>query len=124
MPNELLPCPFCGASLERCDDSPIYGQSAMHPEADCMFSNNMLFHKDIMSMWNKRHGEDALRAELAKTQKALDKACKYNATYLHECPHEDCPQPKTVDCSACWKAYFMSLTPEQFGAEFKGENNG
>ena len=61
-----------------------------------------------------------LEAELAKTQKALDKACKYNATYLHECPHEDCPQPKTVDCSACWKAYFMSITPEQFGAEFGG----
>lgn len=117
MPNELKPCPFCGASLERCDDSPIYGQSAMHPEADCMFSNNMLFHNDIMSMWNKRHGEGSLRSELAKTQKALDKAVKFINDMTGSCPldtFDTCMfDDKTCDSfvvgkwQECWKSYFM-----------------
>ena len=58
MLNELKPCPFCGSLLEKCDESPIYGKSALHPQADCLFSNNLLFHKDLDILWNKRYKEN------------------------------------------------------------------
>lgn len=43
--------------LLPCDESPLYGKSAMHPQADCIFSNNLLFHKDFDILWNKRYEE-------------------------------------------------------------------
>ena len=87
----------------------------------------------IVASWNTRPIEDSLRAELAKTQKALDKAVKFiNDIMTGSCPldtFDTCMfDDKTCDSfvvgkwQECWKAYFMSLTPEQFGAEFKGEN--
>jgi len=121
---ELKPCPFCGGILERCDDSPIYGQSAMHPEADCLFSNNLLFHKDIVSMWNKRNGIDALRAEIAKLtennaklEKAVEKAAHYINDITGSCPldsHNVCMKDDVTcdgfvygEWQVCWREWLM-----------------
>ena len=46
--------------------------------------------------WNTRPIEDALRSELAKTQKAFDDACEM-LTGLDS----------TSDITVTWKAYFM-----------------
>lgn len=53
----MAECPFCGATMEQCDESPIYGQTALHPEADCWLSKNMICHARLVELWNKRKGE-------------------------------------------------------------------
>lgn len=57
---KLEQCPFCGAVMERCDDTPFYGQAAMHPaDCECWLSGNMIYHARLVDLWNKRVGVPA-----------------------------------------------------------------
>lgn len=59
----MKPCPFCGGSVELLDESPIYGQSALHDDTPCWFKGNMAYHENLIELWNNRPLEDALRTD-------------------------------------------------------------
>ncbi|MDP3013618.1 MAG: hypothetical protein Q8M92_05200 [Candidatus Subteraquimicrobiales bacterium] len=66
---ELDKCPFCGAEMSACDESPIYGQTIMHPgNCDCMFSGNMFYHKKAHKLWNSRPEEDRLKQRILELE--------------------------------------------------------
>lgn len=77
--NAKHTCPFCGATMEKCDESPIYGQSMLHPpDCECWLSGNLIFHPRLMELFDKRvegRGEEqATDAKLYRT--ALYLACE------------------------------------------------
>lgn len=79
--RELLPCPFCGGAVSRCDESPLYGGSIMHDETECLFKNNLLFHRNIAERWNSRPLENALRSRIAELENRIKNAIdSVNAT--------------------------------------------
>lgn len=81
----LLPCPFCGGNVSKCDESPLYGGSIMHDETECLFKNNLLFHGNINDRWNSRPIEDALQARIDELEKT--------AIVWHRYPEEKPERP-------------------------------
>lgn len=60
MKPKLDNCPFCGAEVMPCDESPLYGRSLYHPVSDgCLFSNHTLWGPDIYERWNMRARAEA-----------------------------------------------------------------
>jgi hypothetical protein len=50
MRDAYTPCPLCGAAMEQCDYSPLYGYSWIHPKAEttaiCENSGKLVFSKN------------------------------------------------------------------------------
>lgn len=40
-------CPYCEIVLERCDESPLYGKSWLHPPTSCEASGKLFFEKQL-----------------------------------------------------------------------------
>jgi hypothetical protein len=74
MPNELKPCPFCESELIKCDASPIYGVSYVHPRGDCLFAEAIFWeHTGALKVWKNRPIEDALQARIEQIEIATSK---------------------------------------------------
>jgi hypothetical protein len=47
MRDVSTPCPLCGAAMEQCDYSPLYGYSWIHPKSEttaiCEHSGKLVF---------------------------------------------------------------------------------
>lgn len=81
--SELKQCPFCGSEAHIVNDN-----------VECSFC-----FVTSLTDWNTRPIEDALRAELEKTQKALDMACGFTVLNAGE----------TV---THWKEYYLKMAGE------------
>lgn len=53
-----LPCPKCGAPMEACDYSPIYGYSWYHPKSEttalCEYSDSLCYSGKTMPKDDKQ----------------------------------------------------------------------
>jgi len=67
----LQQCPFCGSPMTVDVDDEVFGKGSHHPTADCWLSNNLIYHDDLVRLWNKRPGEDRLKDENEALTKAL-----------------------------------------------------
>ncbi len=70
--QELEPCPFCGAVIYPCDESPIYGMSYFHPDDVCLFSNHTFWIADFKRLWNRRPQEEALQKRIEELEDAIE----------------------------------------------------
>jgi hypothetical protein len=64
-------CPFCGSPMTVDVDDEVFGKGSHHPTADCWLSNNLIYHADLVRLWNQRAGEDKLKEENEKLSGAL-----------------------------------------------------
>mgnify|MGYP001483007570 CR=1 FL=1 len=109
--SEIKPCPYCGKLAAKCEPSHYIYHEAF--SVICLCGTGSRYAESAekaIEIWNTRPIEDALRAELVKTQKALDLACY--AIGEVSCPykHDICKTPAESlvnGCVECWKEYFL-----------------
>lgn len=118
--RELKPCPFCGSTDTRCHN---FGDECNNCGSRVVFMDLSDLHgSEDRPNYNTRPAEDALRAELEKTQKALDLATKSISDITCSCPldtHDLCVFDEDVcnklpvgEWATCWKKYFLKKAGE------------
>jgi hypothetical protein len=63
MRDVSTPCPLCGAAMEQCDYSPLYGYSWLHPKSEttaiCENSGKLVFSGIVAICKNENNKEES-----------------------------------------------------------------